>query len=125
MVLQNEKVDDIQTSDAFTAMGPPPTAACLLSPEMAGEDVAIAAFHALPTGAVDFGAPLAHAPALAMGAGSCLSVIHSREPTTVARILINWIGNNGKRTPCLPGAGALSVSGGGGFTAPGRGLHMG
>jgi hypothetical protein len=84
-----KKVDDIQTSDAFTAMGPPPTAACLLSPGMAGEEVAIAAFHALPTGAVDFEAPLAHAPALAMGAGSCLSVIHSREPTTVARMLIN------------------------------------
>lgn len=93
-----------QTSDAFTAMGPPPTAGCFLSPGMAGEEVAIAAFHALPTG-VNLGAPLAHAPGLAMGAGSCLSEVHCWEPTT--------------------GAGAVRVSGGGGFTAPGRGLHMG
>jgi len=57
-------------------MGPPPTAGCFLSPGIGGEEVAIAAFHALPSGAVDLGAPLAHAPALAMGAGSCFPVIH-------------------------------------------------
>jgi hypothetical protein len=43
---------------------------------MGGEEVAIAAFHALPSGVVDLGAPLAHAPALAIGAGSCFPVIH-------------------------------------------------
>lgn len=91
---------------------------------MGGEEVAIAAFHALPTGAVNFGAPLVHAPVLAMGAGTCFSVVHCSEPTTVARVLI---GNTavGKRTARLPGGGAISASGGGRFTAPGRGLHMG
>jgi hypothetical protein len=64
-------------------MGPPPMAGCFLTPEMAGEEVAIAAFHALPTGISVFGAPLPHALAgFATGAGSRLPEIHSREPTT-------------------------------------------
>jgi len=87
-------------------MGPPPTAGRFLTPEMAGEDVAIAAFHALPTGTNAFGVPLAHAPAafFATGAGSCLSETHSREPTTKGkRQFRNAIGKGPSRAYLVQG----------------------
>jgi len=54
---------------------------------MDGEEVAMAAFHALPSGAIVFGAPAAQALTadFATGAGSCLLEIHSQEPTTVGK----------------------------------------